>query len=168
MRATLIVLSLLVALGLGRNEASASWIHVPTARLAAQSDLIVVGRLGPVQDWRIGNVVYKIGTIVVDSVLWGPRPVVAGVPFRWRFWQDSENLPFDSWVRVPAVWLLQKSDGPYFTADYPDRVLAIKNLGAMQSVVVELKADTLHAEQKTALELYLEGLVVAKPARRPE
>ncbi len=106
----------------------AKWASVSLKELLKETDLIVVARLTDVSEVTTNSVDYGSGTLTVTEVIRGSGK--NGDKLRLE-WSNATGLicprvEHRGHKDQTLIWLLQSSTNTVVTADYPGRVLELK------------------------------------------
>ena len=117
----------------------AIWASVPLKELLKETDLIVVARLTDVSSVTRNRVDYGSGTLTVTEVIRGSAK--AGDKLRLK-WSNASGLvcprvEHEGHKDQTLIWLLQSSRSKAVTANYPGRVLELKQRAELDQLLKE-------------------------------
>lgn len=126
---------LIVMLFSGRAHAMLA--EVSTKELMEETDYVVVASLSNVKEWTKNGVDYGRGTLVISEFLSERRPDRREIVLAWQ--NPSELVcPRTSHADTKGtefIWLLQKGKDGLVNADYPGRILSLKDKNKVQKLV---------------------------------
>ncbi|MGC3960637.1 MAG: hypothetical protein QM813_22700 [Verrucomicrobiota bacterium] len=119
----------------------AIWAHVSLKELLKETDLIVVARLTNVSEVTTNRVDYGSGTLTVTEVIRGSAKT--GDKLRLE-WSNSSGIvcprvEHRGHKDQTLIWLLQASTNKVVTADYPGRVLELKQRAELNKLLKKEK-----------------------------
>lgn len=146
MKRSLAALGALTLLAIACGSADALWMYVPPDKLAAQSDAIVIGRLGKVRKSWVPTIPpltrghYYEATIEVERMVWPQKRAPKTMTLRWHMAGVSTDHEPPQGIRT--LWLLRRVRFPFsgYSANNPGRTIRLTRTDSVRRVRDELKS----------------------------
>ncbi|MFT6435424.1 MAG: hypothetical protein ACJAVI_003479 [Candidatus Azotimanducaceae bacterium] len=140
-RATIVTVFLFAAFNGDRTMASGDWIQVSTQHLFEQADVILVGKLVGQQEIKPGDEPFRVGVIVVETVVKNSvvDTTVGAIVLLQR--EDRYTPGLVSSVEIAydvgshGLWFLQMNNVGFYTATHPQQFIPLQE---MTSVLEEI------------------------------